>query len=261
MIIEEILGRDASHFLNDEKDAQAIVDRMAEVLARLHTLDPKCIQESKVLQQQYEYVHRELLKLRFFIQKSAILIGSATIRQKRFVAAVKRLEMVRPRKFRPALLHMDYAPGHVLVSNGRCVVVDWGEAAVGDPAFDVAWMYHALRMEKKTNKVDLGEYFVKCYETYMGQNPVNLQFCKDMTALRMALCCNLSPFLPNNFVIFRKLVDFTFGNLVGRLVAPLNMDKLQRRLQRHHSTHGRSVEYYQDYVIQYLESARVTDLV
>jgi aminoglycoside phosphotransferase (APT) family kinase protein len=43
--------------------------------------------------------------------------------------------------FRPALTHSDLGPTHLLVRDGRLVgVIDWGDARVGDPAIDYAWL-------------------------------------------------------------------------------------------------------------------------
>ena len=43
--------------------------------------------------------------------------------------------------FEPALLHADLGPEHLLVRDGRLAgVIDWGDARVGDPALDYAWL-------------------------------------------------------------------------------------------------------------------------
>jgi aminoglycoside phosphotransferase (APT) family kinase protein len=43
--------------------------------------------------------------------------------------------------FRPALTHSDLGPEHLLVHNERLVgVIDWGDARIGDPAIDYAWL-------------------------------------------------------------------------------------------------------------------------
>jgi aminoglycoside phosphotransferase (APT) family kinase protein len=43
--------------------------------------------------------------------------------------------------FRPALTHSDLGPSHLLVRDGRFAgVIDWGDARVGDPAIDYAWL-------------------------------------------------------------------------------------------------------------------------
>jgi aminoglycoside phosphotransferase (APT) family kinase protein len=41
----------------------------------------------------------------------------------------------------PTLIHGDLGPEHLRVRNGRLVgVIDWGDARVGDPALDYAWL-------------------------------------------------------------------------------------------------------------------------
>lgn len=43
--------------------------------------------------------------------------------------------------FEPALIHADLEPEHLLVRDGRLTgVIDWGDARVGDPALDYAWL-------------------------------------------------------------------------------------------------------------------------
>jgi len=43
--------------------------------------------------------------------------------------------------FKPVLLHADLGPEHLLVRDGRLAgVIDWGDARVGDPALDYAWL-------------------------------------------------------------------------------------------------------------------------
>jgi aminoglycoside phosphotransferase (APT) family kinase protein len=47
--------------------------------------------------------------------------------------------------FRPALVHRDLGPEHVLVADG-CVsgVIDWADVRVADPAIDFAWLLHEV---------------------------------------------------------------------------------------------------------------------
>jgi len=43
--------------------------------------------------------------------------------------------------FQPALTHSDLGPTHLLVRDGRLAgVIDWGDARIGDPALDYAWL-------------------------------------------------------------------------------------------------------------------------
>ena len=44
-------------------------------------------------------------------------------------------------EFAPALTHSDLGPEHLLVRDGRLAgVIDWGDARIGDPAIDYAWL-------------------------------------------------------------------------------------------------------------------------
>jgi aminoglycoside phosphotransferase (APT) family kinase protein len=46
--------------------------------------------------------------------------------------------------FKPALLHADLGPEHLLVRDGRLGgVIDWGDARFGDPALDYAWLLNS----------------------------------------------------------------------------------------------------------------------
>jgi aminoglycoside phosphotransferase (APT) family kinase protein len=43
--------------------------------------------------------------------------------------------------FRPAVTHSDLGPSHLLVHDGKLAgVIDWGDARIGDPAIDYAWL-------------------------------------------------------------------------------------------------------------------------
>lgn len=46
--------------------------------------------------------------------------------------------------FQPALIHYDLGPTHLLVDEDGALqgVIDWADAAVGDPAVDLAWALH-----------------------------------------------------------------------------------------------------------------------
>src|SRR5205823_14897913 len=42
-----------------------------------------------------------------------------------------------------ALVHGDLGPEHLLVRDGKlAAVIDWGDARIGDPALDYAWLLH-----------------------------------------------------------------------------------------------------------------------
>jgi aminoglycoside phosphotransferase (APT) family kinase protein len=257
MIMEKISGISASNHLDTETRSKVIVDKMAKNLVKIHKLDLNYIENPEALRRQFESRIRELLEIKFFIKKYCMnFLGFCPILQRKFIAAVKRLEHSKPRKSRYSLLHLDYEPDHIIVSDGQLIVVDWGEASIGDPAFDVAWAYHKLRLGRETSKIDLGDHFTRSYERYLGRSLVNLQFYKDMVAIEVALRFGLSPFKGRKLQDYAKIVDLNFGNIIGTLLSARQMSRLRNMLEHHHNEIWKNLEYIQDYAIRYLETDR-----
>jgi aminoglycoside phosphotransferase (APT) family kinase protein len=83
----------------------------------------------------------------------------------------------------PTLVHIDYWLGNVLWDRGRITaVVDWEEAAYGDPGIDVAYS----RMEMFLNGMSrrAADEFLNIYETEMGRRVANLGFWELAAAAR-----------------------------------------------------------------------------
>jgi aminoglycoside phosphotransferase (APT) family kinase protein len=82
----------------------------------------------------------------------------------------------------PALVHIDYWPGNVLWHQGQIVaIVDWEEAAYGDPAIDVAY----CRMELCLSGMGpVADEFLATYEASVGQPVANLGFWELAAAAR-----------------------------------------------------------------------------
>ena len=257
MIMERIRAQDASNYLNDEKTSQIIVKKMAKALVNIHKVDLKHIENSNVLRQQYERKQQELLDARFFINKQGPkFLGFSPPHQRRFIAAVKKLPCTIPKKVCSTLLHLDYEPSHILVLNGRCIVIDWGEASIGDPAYDVAWTYHKLRLERENAKVDLGEYFVQCYEEFSGQKLVNLQFFKDNVAIEMAKWSGLLPFHSRRSKNYARLLSIFFGDFIGEFMRALHVYRKKKIMDGHHTSVWTNINYIQSYALRYLERNR-----
>jgi aminoglycoside phosphotransferase (APT) family kinase protein len=252
MIMEKIDGKNLLAFLNAEDTALKTIDRMAEVLNRIHILDPKYYPESKALQRQFELEQKILLRNLFWIKRlPAILLRFLPYYQRRFAVAVKRLEKLEPAQFQQAIIHNDFEPDHVLISNGNCVIIDWDKAVVGDPWFDVGDIYHRLKLLVKSSKFDLSEYFVSCYQKHSGRKLSNLQFCKDMAALRLASWSLLFPFQPNISSVFTELVKAVFG--IRLLSHPFRKRRRQMSMNKHHSSNF-PIERCQNYIVEYFEN-------
>ncbi|HZK61193.1 MAG TPA: aminoglycoside phosphotransferase family protein [Anaerovoracaceae bacterium] len=257
MIMEKIVGERAQNYLNNKINSKNIIDKMAKTLVKIHKLNPHDIQGFNFLRERYLTDKRKQLALSFFIKKYCMgFLGFFPVRQRRFIAAVKRLTEEKQEKFHSAILHMGYEPNHVLVSNEQLTVLDWGAAAIGDPACDVGWTYHLLRLGGAMFEVDLGKHFVDSYEKYNGQKLVNLQFWKDMSALKLATLFCLSPFCDTKLLNYGNLIDLNFGYVYGKLREAKKLHRLQRLLVNHHTPIYSDFENNQRYILQYLERDR-----
>jgi aminoglycoside phosphotransferase (APT) family kinase protein len=80
------------------------------------------------------------------------------------------------------LVHLDYWPGNVLWRNDQIMaVVDWEEAACGDPAIDVAY----CRMELVLRGLDgPAELFLESYESRAGRRVENPAFWELAAVVR-----------------------------------------------------------------------------
>lgn len=83
---------------------------------------------------------------------------------------------------KPALVHIDYWPGNVLWDQDQITaVVDWEEAAYGDPAIDVAY----CRMEMCLSGMGhVADEFLETYETETSRPVANLGFWELAAAAR-----------------------------------------------------------------------------
>jgi hypothetical protein len=152
------------------------------------------------------------------------------------------------------LLHGDFEPDHILVATGRVVVVDWGEACIGDPAYDVGWTYHKLTLERAYAKMNLGKLFVEKYEEFNPGRLVNLQFYKDIVAIEIAMTFGLSPFGEKRSKNWRNLAALIFGDLgIGQIVKVIFRRNMRRRMASHHTSVWSDVSYIQNYALKYLE--------
>jgi len=209
MIMEKITGVSASNFLDNSENASSTVDLLARLLVSIHKLEPKTLFQSSVLEDElagaFEFRESMLSQVRYRINIGYITSLSPFVRSK-YLKAVMRLEETKTRPSRLVLIHGDFGPDHVLLTQKGPVVVDWEGISVGDPAYDVGWVYHIIRLEGQTMidhrfvkvpkrasaiNFDLGEEFVKYYENYCGSKAANLDFYKDLVAIRLATTLDL----------------------------------------------------------------------
>jgi thiamine kinase-like enzyme len=251
--MEKINGKSLDTYLQSDVNTYKLVDKMAEKLAELHQINPKALSNFNSLHEQYKFRQNKLLNLEHFINKFGQVPFFYMPSQRQFVSVVKKLGKVNLKSYPLALLHLDYEPNHVILSGDELVLVDWGEALVGDPSFDVAWAYHKLRIGRDFSKVDLGEHFVKCYEKHSGHSPVNLDVYKMLVPLEMAVWAGLSPFTGKVPSDYYRLLDLTCGNIFGIFSGKVYRKRLSERMATHHTKIWSNINYIQNYAIHYLE--------
>jgi aminoglycoside phosphotransferase (APT) family kinase protein len=110
------------------------------------------------------------------------------------------------------LLHGEYHPGHVLTTNTNIIkVIDWESVLIGDPAFDVGYAYHMIKLmyDKDENSRygnGLAERFVLDYsKNFQGNVHERLEFYKLVGLLGVAVV--VSSWISNPLDAYRR-----FGN-------------------------------------------------
>lgn len=85
-------------------------------------------------------------------------------------------------KVAPALVHIDYWPGNILWDQENIMaVVDWEEAAYGDPGIDVAYCRMDMVLAGMDDAADI---FLKTYEAETKKPVANLGFWELAAAIR-----------------------------------------------------------------------------
>jgi aminoglycoside phosphotransferase (APT) family kinase protein len=146
--------------------------QLAAHLSRIHCLDCSKLDISFLPQQEQSYAE----KLR---QRPAIVDESLDEGR---IRDVLEAAWPLPQRNRPVLLHGDFWPGNILWKNGRLAgIIDWGDAALGDPLADLAnsrlellWAFGREVMQRFTQQ-------------YLSINPIditNLPYWDLCAALR-----------------------------------------------------------------------------
>jgi aminoglycoside phosphotransferase (APT) family kinase protein len=121
-----------------------------------------------------------------------------------------------------SLIHGEYHPRHVLITSGNELkVIDWESVQIGDPAFDVGYAYHMIKLMSncENSKVceETAERFVSNYlKNYRGDIRKRLEFYKVVALLGVAII--VSSWVSNPVETYQR-----FGNkaFVRSLVFPM----------------------------------------
>ncbi len=160
IVMEKIEGEQTSYLLNNEKTAHQLAKKMAQLLWQLHNLNlgRQAAENLEILKLEFTKIEEEQLEYIDLVKKTGIVVpGFGERRQERIGKALKRLQVSKPGKSKSVIIHRELEPNHILLSKGRFVIVDWGDALVGDPACDVATTYHLLRLSLRLQNLKIND--------------------------------------------------------------------------------------------------------
>lgn len=172
IVVEYIEGM--TELQPDDPVARAL--RLAEQLARIHALPSRAVEQVKFLRPAYDEVADKLAAQPEKLDES---LSEGLIRE-----TLKRIWPGMPRNA-DAILHGDYWPGNVLwQADHLAAVIDWEDAAFGDPLSDVG----NARLELLWNdKEEAMEAFTARYRELMPELDYNaLPYWDLYAALRPA---------------------------------------------------------------------------
>ncbi len=149
-----------------------LLSQLAELLARLHNLDHTPLNDEPLYQ---ATIAGSLVRM---------LLWSRDITDPDLKPMIRRLKAtvatIEPWQHR--LIHGNPHLGNVQTHNGKIVtLLNWENAAIGDPRWDVMTAAHAIR-ESDTAQA---EHFVNWYETFTGRTIDNRDFWYALISVRL----------------------------------------------------------------------------
>jgi aminoglycoside phosphotransferase (APT) family kinase protein len=179
IIMERIMSTDV-------KDEFGAIDAAARSLAEIHGLDPRELEG--ILRNSGSYPEREFGGLKALIgicAFSTFRLPTAFVDYWRFVNGLER----SPVEGRSRLIHGDFGFDNTIYNNGRSYVVDWENAEVAEPTFDVAYAYNFLDFDDESvgrSGDRLSERFLRAYRRF-GGDPRDFEFYRRLAALKLLI--------------------------------------------------------------------------
>ena len=95
------------------------------------------------------------------------------------------------------LVHGEYHPGHtIMTSNNILKVIDWEGVAIGDPAFDVGYTYHMVKLMSNTKKPGSGQevaerFLTEYAKSFDGDIKPRIEYYKVVGILGVTIAVRL----------------------------------------------------------------------
>ena len=162
----------AGQVWSDPAQAKPLIPHLADLLATLHTLDHNGLNNEPLY---HATVAGSLVRMLLWSRE----MGNEDLRQ-----AIARLKpaVAGLTSWPPRLLHGNPQLNNVIIEGGQITaLVNWANAAIGDPRWDVMTAAHGLRQIE----AEWGEQLVNWYETLTGQTIDKRPFWWAMVSVRL----------------------------------------------------------------------------
>ena len=154
------------------ESAKSFVPQMANLLANLHSLNHNSLNNEPLYQ---ATVAGTLVRMLLWSRE----MGNESLRQ---VIARLKPAVAELKSWRPRLLHGNLNLGNIVTDGADItMVLNWENAAIGDPRWDVMTAADALRPIDP----ELGEQLVNWYETFTGHTIKDRPFWWAMISVRL----------------------------------------------------------------------------
>lgn len=190
------------------QDSVSKLNSFATTLADLHNLkvDNLGIKSLRFPEDGSEFARERLMCLRQFVNETR----HYRFLKKDFDYAISWLESNAAYNNSPkyCLIHGEYHPGHTLLTNdNKLIVIDWESVTIGDPAFDVAYAYHMVKLmyNDKNSKIgeETAEIFLSEYAKKLhGDVNQRLEFYKIVALLGVAVA--VSSWMSDPLEVYRR---------------------------------------------------------
>jgi len=148
--------------------------QLAQMLARIHALDCDPAKIPSLMNANTEAI--------WFLRDKEILKSMSEHPDGQSIWDELTARHLYLRPVRPALIHLDYWVHNILWQDDQIsAVLDWEEAAYGDPAVDVAYAHMGFYGMCRS---DLADIFLAEYEQAVGKPVANLGFWELAAAVR-----------------------------------------------------------------------------
>ncbi len=168
------------------KNSITNLDIFTTTLAALHNLEPDKldIKSLRFPEDSFEFARDQIACLEHFVKETK----HYRFLRKDFNYAIDWLESNVADNGCPkfSLIHGEYHPGHTLFSNSnKLTVIDWESVMIGDPAFDVGYSYHMIKLMYNE---ETAENFLSDYaKHFRGDVRPRLAFYKLVALLGVAV--------------------------------------------------------------------------